>query len=105
MFIVAEHEAQIARILAEAATTDAREDREAEAESRGSTMPEGLSRHGARLARLKICQDKLNAKARADAARQQEKIAAREGEEKATRQAQAGPQARKPDPKWIRHSG
>ena len=92
-------EAQIARILAEAATTDAREDREAEAESRGSTMPEGLSRHGARLARLKICQDKLNAKARVDAARQQEKIAAREGEEKATGKRKRGRKPRKPDPK------
>jgi len=92
-------EAQIARILAEAATTDAREDCEAEAESRGSTMPEGLSRHGARLARLKICQDKLNAKARADAARQQEKIAAREGEEKATGKRRRGRKPRKPDPK------
>lgn len=92
-------EAQITRILAEAATTDAREDREAEAESRGSTMPEDLARHGARLARLKICQDKLNAKARADAARQQEKIAAREGEEKATGKRRRGRKPRKPDPK------
>lgn len=91
-------EAQINRILEEAATTDAREDREAEAESRGSAIPEGLARHDERLARLKICRDKLNAKARAEAARQQEKIAAREGEEKATGRRRRGRKPKEPDP-------
>ena len=73
-------EAQIAGFLRMAQRRYAREDCEANAE-RGSTMPGGGSRHGARLARLKSVRTKLNAEGPRldDAPAEQEKIAARGG--------------------------
>lgn len=88
---------QIARILAEAEAIDLREDRDAEA-VRGSTLPQGLARHGDRLARLKACKEKLESRAAEVAARQQEKIGAREAEEKATGRRKRGRKPKEPDP-------
>ena len=75
---------QINRVLAEAEATDAREDRQFGPEASGPAMPGDLKRRGERLARLKACQEKLQAQAAAAATRQENKIAAREAEEKAT---------------------
>lgn len=89
---------QIDRVLAEAEATDAREDRQFGPEASGPAMPGDLKRHGERLARLKACQEKLQAKAAAAADRQQKKIAAREGEEKATGRRKRGRKPKDPDP-------
>ena len=61
-------------------------------------MPGDLKRRGERLARLKACQEKLQVKAAAAADRQQKKIAAREGEEKATGRRKRGRKPKDPDP-------
>jgi transposase len=70
----------INRMLAEAEATDAQEDRQFGAAASGPARPKALGRHGDRLARLKACREKLEARAAAAATRQQEKIAAREAE-------------------------
>jgi transposase len=92
-------EEQISRMLAEAEATDAREDRQFGTEASGPAMPKDLKRRGGRLARLKVCQEKLESRAAAAAARQQEKIAAREAEEKATSQRKRGCKPKDPDPR------
>ena len=89
-------EEQINRMLAEAETTDAREDRQFG--SGGPAMPTDLKRRGDRLARLRACREKLASRAAAVAARQQDKIAAREAEEKATGKRKRGRKPKTPDP-------
>ena len=68
---------QINRVLAEAEATDAREDRQFGPDAGGPALPGDLKRRGDRLARLKACQEKLQAQAAAAASRQENKIAAR----------------------------
>src|SRR5918997_6655907 len=92
-------EEQVSRMLAEAEATDAQEDRQFGAGADGPAMPKGLGRHADRLARLKACQEKLQARAAALAARQQEKIAAREAEEKASGKRKPGRKPKAPDPR------
>lgn len=89
---------QISRMLTEAEATDAQEDREFGAEAGGPPMPKDLGRHADRQARLKACQEKLEARAAAVAARQQGKIAAREAEEQATGKRKRGRKPKEPDP-------
>ena len=89
---------QIDRVLAEAEATDAREDRQFGPEASGPAMPGDLKRRGERLARLKACQEKLQAQAAAAASRQENKIAAREAEEKATGRRKRGRKPKEPDP-------
>jgi len=89
---------QIDRVLAEAEATDAREDRQFGPEACGPAMPGDLKRRGERLARLKACQEKLQAQAAAAASRQENKIAAREAEEKATGRRKRGRKPKEPDP-------
>ena len=91
-------EERVSRMLAEAEATDAREDRQFGAGAGAPAMPKGLSRHADRLARLKACREKLEARAAALAARQQEKIAAREAEEKASGKRKRGRKPKEPDP-------
>ena len=91
-------EEQIGRMLAEAEATDAREDRQFGAESSGPALPANLKRRGDRLVRLKACREKLANRAAAAAARQQEKIAARDMEEKATGKRKRGRKPKEPDP-------
>ena len=91
-------EEQIDRVLAEAEATDAREDRQFGPEANGPAMPGDLKRRGERLARLKACQEKLQAQAAAAADRQEKKIAAREAEEKATGKRKRGRKPKDPDP-------
>ncbi len=90
---------QVSRMLAEAEATDAQEDRQFGADAGGPAMPKGLGRHADRLARLTTCQEKLKARAAAATARQQEKIAAREAEEKASGQRKRGRKPKAPDPR------
>lgn len=89
---------QIDRVLAEAEATDAREDCQFGPEASGPAMPGDLKRRGERLARLKACQEKLQAQAAAAASRQEKKIAAREAEEKATGRRKRGRKPKEPDP-------
>lgn len=89
---------QISRMLAEAETADAQEDRRFGAEAGGPPLPKDLGRHADRQARLKACQEKLEARAAAAAARQQEKIAAREAEEQATGKRKRGRKPKEPNP-------
>jgi transposase len=89
---------QINRVLAEAEATDAREDRQFGPEASGPAMPGDLKRRGERLARLKACQEKLQAQAAAAASRQENKIAAREAEEQATGRRKRGRKPKEPDP-------
>jgi transposase len=92
-------EEQVSRMLAEAEATDAQEDRRLFGADAGSpVMPRGLGRHADRLARLKACREKLKARAAAAAVRQQEKIAAREAEEKASGKRKRGRKPKAPDP-------
>lgn len=91
-------EEQISRVLAEAEAADAREDRQFGPEASGPAMPGELKRRGDRLARLKACQEKLQAQAVAAAIRQQDKIAAREAEEQATGKRKRGRKPKEPDP-------
>lgn len=89
---------QIDRVLAEAEATDAREDRQFGPDANGPAMPGDLNRRAERLARLKACQEKLQAQAAAAADRQEKKIAAREAEEKATGRRKRGRKPKGPDP-------
>ena len=91
-------EERVGRMLAEAEATDVRGDHRFGAGAGGPAMPKGLSRHAGRLARLKACREKLEARAAALTARQQEKIAAREAEEKASGKRKRGRKPKEPDP-------
>ena len=85
-------------MLAEAEATDAREDRQFGPDAGGPALPGDLKRRGDRLARLKACQEKLQAQAAAAASRQENKIAAREAEEQATGRRKRGRKPKEPDP-------
>jgi transposase len=89
---------QINRVLAEAEATDAREDRQFGPDAGGPALPGDLKRRGDRLARLKACQEKLQAQAAAAATRQENKIAAREAEEQASGRRKRGRKPKEPDP-------
>ncbi len=86
--------AEIEKILAEAEATDAKEDSQSAAQQ-GAALPKALARRADRLARLRQCQEKLQRRAAAAAARQQAKIDARQAEEQATGKRKRG---RKPKP-------
>src|SRR3954451_9188146 len=85
---------QVARLVAEAESTDQREDRLFGPEGR-ETLPKALARREDRLARLRACQAGLERQAADAAARQQAKIDARSAEEQVTGQRRRG---RKPKP-------
>ena len=89
---------QINRVLAEAEATDAREDRQFGPDAGGPALPGDLKRRGDRLARLKACQEKLQAQAAAAASRQENKIAARKAEEQASGRRKRGRKPKEPDP-------
>ena len=90
-------EAEIEKILAEAEATDAKEDSQAAAQQ-GADLPKPLARRAERLARLRKCKEKLEARAAAAAARQQAKIDAREAEEQATGKRRRGRKRKAADP-------
>jgi transposase len=89
---------QVGRMLAEAEATDAREDGLFGPAAGGPALPKGLARRADRLARLRACQERLQARAAAAAARQQEKIAEREADETARGQRKRGRKPKQPDP-------
>ena len=89
---------QINRVLAEAEATDAREDSQFGPDAGGPALPGDLKRRGDRLARLKACQEKLQAQAAAAASRQENKIAARKAEEQASGRRKRGSKPKEPDP-------
>ena len=93
---IASIEAEIAQILTEAETTDARED--SQTAQQGATLPESLAGRADRLARLRKCKEKLERQAEAAAARQQAKIDAREAEEQATGKRKRGRKPKVADP-------
>ncbi len=86
--------AEVAAMLAEAEAVDTEEDAQL-GDRRGDELPAGLTDRSQRLARLKACQEQLQQEADARAGRQQEKMAAREAEEKASGKVKRG---RKPKP-------
>ncbi len=88
---------QIARMMAEAEATDAREDRQFGSEH-ADALPRDLARRGDRLARLKACEEKLDRRAAEAAARQREKIEARAADEQATGRRKRGRKPKAPDP-------
>ncbi|MBF0560629.1 MAG: transposase [Alphaproteobacteria bacterium] len=87
-------EEEVAAMLTEAAAVDAKEDSLFGAQ-RGDELPKALVKANDRKARLMECKKKLEAKAAAVAARQQDKIEARAAEEQATGRRKRG---RKPKP-------
>jgi transposase len=89
-------EAEIARMLAQAGTLDARED-DLLGTRCGDEPPEGLSKAADRRARLLACQEKLARQAAEAAARQQAKIETRAAEERATGRRKRGRKPKPPD--------
>jgi transposase len=88
---------QIDRMLAEATAADAGEDCQSGGQ-RGDELPKGLRRSAERLTRLQACKAKLEHRAAAAAARQQDKIVARAADEAATGKRKRGRKPRAPDP-------
>lgn len=88
---------EIARMLTEAETTDASEDR-LFADQRGDELPADLSTSTDRLTRLKACKEKLERAAAEAAARQQEKIETRAVEEHRTGRRKRGRKPKAADP-------
>jgi hypothetical protein len=88
---------EIARMLKEAETTDASEDR-LFADQRGDELPADLSTSKDRLTRLKACKEKLERAAAEAAARQQVKIETRATEEHRTGRRKRGRKPKAPDP-------
>jgi hypothetical protein len=80
---------QVTRLLAEAESTDQREDRPFGPEGREG-LPRALSRREDRLAQLCACKAKLESEAEAAAARQQARIDARAAEERGSGKPRRG---------------
>ena len=83
--------------MTEAEATDAKEDSQPAAQQ-GAALPKPLARRAERLARLRKCKEKLEARAAATAARQQAKIDAREAEGQATGKRKRGRKSKAADP-------
>ena len=91
--LVKELEKEAAKMLAEAESTDAEEDRQ-HGSKRGDEMPEELRTQKSRLARLRECKERLEREAAERAAEQQRKI-----DERAAKEAEAGQKLRGRKPK------
>lgn len=87
---------EIEKMMAEAAVTDAEEDGRSAAQQ-GAALPKSLAGRAERLARLRTCQEHLQARAAAAAARQQAKIDARAAEEQVTGKRKRGRKPRAAD--------
>jgi transposase len=90
-------DAEVAKMLAEAETTDAKEDRQFGAQ-RDDELPQALARRADRLARLQKCQAKLQGQADEAAARQQAKVDAHAAAEQASGKRKRGRRPRPADP-------
>jgi transposase len=90
-------ENEVQRILAEAETKDAEEDKLYGKGNRGDELPEELQDRGKRLARLKECKARLEQEKAEKAAKQKEKIKEREKQESETGQKKRGRKPKEPD--------
>jgi transposase len=91
-------EGQVKKMLSEAAAKDAEEDALCGEQRRGDELPEELKDRQSRLARLKACKEQMEREAKAAAAEQAQKIAARQAEEEAAGQKKRGRKPKEPDP-------
>jgi transposase len=90
-------EAEVTRMLTEAAATDAAEDRQYGPDQRGDELPEALRNRQSRLVRLQACQERLAQEASEATAQHQAKIEARQAEEAATGQKKRGRKPKAPE--------
>jgi len=91
-------EAEVQRMVAEAAAVDAEEDQRYGPERRGDELPEGLRDRASRLARLQACRERLEREAAEAQAAHQGKLEARQAEEAATGKPKRGRKPKPPDP-------
>jgi transposase len=88
---------EVAKMLAEAESTDAEEDRR-HGPRRGDEMPEELRTRDGRIARLRECKERLEREAAERAAEQQRKIDERAAKEAETGEKLRGRKPKEPDP-------
>jgi transposase len=88
---------EVARMLAEAESTDAAEDRR-HGSKRGDEMPEELRTQKSRIERLRECKERLEREAAERAAEQQRKIDERAAKEAETGEKLRGRKPKEPDP-------
>ncbi len=92
-------EKEVAKMLTEAESTDAEEDKLYGKDKRGDELPEDLRDPKNRLRRLQECKKRLEEEAQAEAEEQREKIEKREAEEAETGQKKRGRKPNEPDHK------
>jgi transposase len=90
-------ESEVKRMLAEADSKDAEEDRLYGKDKRGDELPEELQDRGKRLARLKECKARLEQERAEKEARQKEKIQERQKQETESGQKKRGRKPKEPD--------
>lgn len=90
-------EDEVKRMLAEAESKDAEEDKLYGKDKRGDELPEELQNRRNRLARLKECKARLEQEETEKAARQKEKIEERQREEAETGQKKRGRKPKEPE--------
>ena len=82
-------EEEVEKMLGEAASKDAEEDRKCGKDKRGDELPEELRGRQSRLIRLKECKERLEREATEEVASQQRRIDEREAEEVKNKEAKA----------------
>lgn len=90
-------ESEVKKMLAEAESKDAEEDKLYGKDKRGDELPEELQDRESRLARLKECKARLEREKAEKAAEQEEKIEKRKKEETETGQKKRGRKPKEPD--------
>ena len=90
-------ENEVRRMLAEADSKDAEEDKLYGKDKRGDELPEELQNRRSRLTRLKECKARLEQEEAEKAARQKEKIEERQRQEAETGQKKRGRKPKEPD--------
>ncbi len=90
-------EQEVKKMLEEAETKDAEEDRLYGSDKRGDELPAELADRTNRRARLAACKKRLEEQAAAEAAKQQSKIEKRQAQETETGTKKRGRKPRKPD--------
>ncbi len=91
-------EKEVAKMLTEAESTDAEEDKLYGKEKRGDELPDDLRDPKSRLKRLQECKKRLEEESAAEAEEQREKVEKREAEEADTGQKKRGRKPNEPDP-------
>lgn len=90
-------EEEVEKMLGEAASKDAEEDRKFGKDKRGDELPEELRGRQSRLIRLKECKERLEREATEEVASQQRRIDAREAEEAETGRKKRGRKPKEPE--------